>query len=116
MGGVQLGDRREKGIQVHVRQARVEDAAEALDEAKQLDATLVGPHAGPQDRRVQGRRIATRGENADAFHEGPQPRRASQRRLDVEGRPGHVALTPRRSPDYKGRTLTSLKCTTSPGS
>ena len=72
-GHVQFGNRGEQRVEVDVRHAGVEQAAEALDEAEHLDAALVGPGDGAVNGGVQGRGIAAGGQDADAFHGGSPP-------------------------------------------
>src|SRR6267142_7245305 len=50
---------------------RVEQAAEALDEAVQLDLALVGPDDGPLNGRVQRRRVAPGRQDSDPAHAAP---------------------------------------------
>src|SRR5262249_7887857 len=66
--GVQLRDLRVEGVQVHVGHVRVQQAAEALDEAEQLDAQVVGPHRAALDGGIEGRGVPARGEDPDALH------------------------------------------------
>ena len=65
---IQLGNRTEERIEADVRNARVEEAAEALDEAEQLDTALAGAHDSAVNGRVQSRSVAACGQDADAFH------------------------------------------------
>ena len=67
-GRIELGNLLKERIQVHVRHARVEQAIEALDEPVDLDLQLVGAHDRAVNGGVERRRVATGGENADAFH------------------------------------------------
>src|SRR5439155_23951588 len=78
---LQLGDGGEQGVQADVRYARVEQTTEALDEAKHFDFALIGPYHSAVDGRVEGRRIAARGQDADAFHALHWPR--GPRALDL---------------------------------
>ena len=55
-------------IEMHVRDARVEEAVEALDESVDFDLQLIRARDGPVDGRVQRRRVAAGGENSDTFH------------------------------------------------
>jgi hypothetical protein len=67
-GRVELGDRVEQRVEVDVGDLGIEQAAESLDDAEQLDAGLVGPVGGPDDGGVQRRRVAARGQDADPLH------------------------------------------------
>src|SRR5262249_1259204 len=69
-GFVQLGDGGEQRVEVDVRHARGEQAAEALDEADHLDAPLVGAGDGAAQGGVKGGRVAAGGQDADALHGG----------------------------------------------
>ena len=81
---VELGDGSEQRIQAHVRHARVEQAAESLDEADDFDAALAGAQHGAVDRRVECGRVAPRGQNADAFHNAaPSCKTALRGRFEV---------------------------------
>ncbi len=68
LGRIELRDFLEQRVQVKVRHARVEEAVEALDEPVDLNPKLVGADHRPMDRRVERRRIAAGGQDADAFH------------------------------------------------
>ena len=66
---IELRDLVEERIEVNVRDARIEEAVEAFDEAEDLDLELVGAHDGAVDGGVERGRVAARGEDADAFHD-----------------------------------------------
>ena len=51
-----------------VRHARVEQAAESLDETVDLDLALVGANDSAENRGVERGRIASGGQDANAFH------------------------------------------------
>jgi hypothetical protein len=65
---VQLGDLGEQRVQVHVRDVRREQRAEALDEAEDLDLALVGARHRALDGGVERGRVAACRQDADAFH------------------------------------------------
>src|SRR5208283_1207138 len=68
-GGIHLGDGGEQRIEVDVGNPRIEQAAEALDEAEDLDLALVGPGHCTADGGVQCGCIAAGRQDPDAFHD-----------------------------------------------
>ncbi len=96
--GRQFGNRREQGIQPHVRHARVEQGAKALDETQDLDLALVGPDHRAIESGVEGRRVSAGRKDADAFHARPARRTVKRWRGRDPGRdlPREIPAT---SPD-----------------
>ncbi len=65
---IQFGNWREQGVEMDVRHAWIEQAAEAFDEAENLDLSLARANNGAGDGGVDGGRVAAGGEDANAFH------------------------------------------------
>ena len=101
--GSSSGMVREQRIEAHVRHARIEQAAEALDEAEHLDLALVGADHRAVQGGVEGRRVAAGRQDADAFHTRP----ARRTHKEVKGAipVGTVPVIPATSPD--GRPLSN---------
>src|SRR5208283_3053729 len=77
-GAIQFGKAGEQGVKMDVRHARIEQAAEALDEAEDFDLALIGPRHRAVDGGVQGGGIPAGRQDADAFHfAGSDPRARS---------------------------------------
>ena len=68
LGRIQFRDRLKQRIQMHVRNARIEEAVESLDEAEDLDPELVGARDRAVNGGVERGRVAAGREDADAFH------------------------------------------------
>ncbi len=66
--GVELRDLGVERVQVDVGDGVVEEAAEALDEAEDLDPALVGAHHRALDGGVERRGVATRRQDPDPLH------------------------------------------------
>ena len=67
-GRVEFGDLVEQRVQVDVGHLVIQQAAEPLDDAEDLDPGLVGPLDGAYDGRVEGGRVAARRQDADPLH------------------------------------------------
>src|SRR5262249_15899349 len=67
-GRVELGDGSEERIEAYVRNTRIEEAAEPLDEAEHFDAPFAGAEYGSVNRGVERGSIAPGCQDADAFH------------------------------------------------
>src|SRR5262249_41621312 len=65
---VELGDGGEERIEAYVRNTRIEEAAEPLDEPEYFDAPFAGAEYGSVNRGVERGGIAPGCQDADAFH------------------------------------------------
>ncbi len=68
LGRIEFGNFLKQRIEMDVRDARIEQAVETLDQADDFDLELVGAHDRAVDGGVERGSVAAGRENADAFH------------------------------------------------
>src|SRR5579872_3698744 len=68
LGGIELGNRLIERVQVNVRNTRVEQTIEALDQAEEFELELVGANNRPMDGGIEGGGVATGRKDADSLH------------------------------------------------